>query len=130
MGWGGAEWYVEGRRLLTRVEASQGERHYFELGRLVVRKCGALRSRVDVLADDSRVACRDTQQRESGTVGLDPILLPVAKRMNADTERLRKLLLSETDETSQRGHVAGLKPTCNDSHPLRSSERPAKFFSR
>jgi hypothetical protein len=76
------------------------------------------------------MSCGDAQQGQSGTVWRYPVLLPIAERVNTDTERFRELLLSQTDETSQRGYIAWLKPTCNDSLPLRSRQGSLKFLAR
>lgn len=48
---------------------------------------------------------RDPEQCERGTLGSSPALLPIAQRVDAYPQRLGKLLLSESDEATQRGYV-------------------------
>jgi hypothetical protein len=50
----------------------------------------------------------DAQKRESWTVGGYPVLFPVAKRVDADPQRLGKLRLGEADEPAKRRHVSRL----------------------
>ena len=38
-------------------------------------------SGVGVLANDARMPCRDPEQRDSRPVRLDPVLLPIAERV-------------------------------------------------
>ena len=65
-----------------------------------------LRCGFALLTDDARVPGRDSQQCKPRTIGDHTPLLPVAKSVNADAQRLGKLLLRETDELAERRHVA------------------------
>ena len=61
--------------------------------------------RVEVLADDSGVTSRDPEEGDGGALGVSPSLLPIPKRVNADTHGLSELGLSESDKPPQRGNV-------------------------
>ena len=64
-----------------------------------------LRCGLQVFPNDARMASSDAQQRESGTVGMPPPLLPVAKRMDADPQCSREPGLREPDKPPQGSDV-------------------------
>jgi len=53
---------------------------------------------------------------------LAPILLPVAKGMDADSERFGELRLRQPYEATQRSHVARLKLSAHDALTLAMAE--------
>ena len=63
-------------------------------------------SGVGVLANDARMPCRDPEQRDSRPVRLDSVLLPIAERVDADSEGCGELLLRKIDEATKRGDIA------------------------
>ena len=88
-----------------------------------------LRSRASVFADDSRMTSSNAKKGEAGTVGGHPILLPVAQRMDADPECLRKLVLREADESAERRYVARFQVTGDNALSLGSRECPSKLLA-
>ena len=77
-------------------------------------------SGVGVLANDARMPCRDPEQRDSRPVRLDPVLLPIAERVDADSEGRGELFLRKADEATKRGDIARFQASRDDSLPLRS----------
>src|SRR5882724_1410898 len=58
---------------------------------------------------------RDAQERDRRAFGTAPILLPVAKRVDADPDRQRELGLGEPDEPPEHHHVfSGFEPAENE----------------
>jgi hypothetical protein len=48
----------------------------------------------------------DLEERDGGPFGLTPALLPVAKRVYADLEGVRKLFLAEANEAPEQDDVS------------------------
>src|SRR5579864_8925419 len=71
-----------------------------------------------VFANDPWMSRGNAQERQSRPFWLAAILLPVAKGVHADTERLGELSLRQPDEATQRSHVARLKLAAHDALPL------------
>lgn len=71
----------------------------------------------------------DAKQSERWAFGHPSILLPVAERVHADTERLGESGLREADEPSQRGDISRRKLTTHDAGALVSTEGTCEVVS-
>lgn len=74
--------------------------HLLDRGVWTVLSC-----RLDVFANDSRVARRNTKEGNRRSFWMAASLLPVAECMHADPHSLGKSRLRQPDESSQRGYV-------------------------
>jgi hypothetical protein len=71
-----------------------------------------------VLSNNARMARRNSKERERRSLWLSPVLLPVAKRVHADAERFGEVSLRQTDEPTQRSHIAWLELSAHDALAL------------
>ena len=58
-----------------------------------------------VLPQHARVPRGNSQQRQRWPLGASSTLLPIAERVNADTECVGELLLSQADKASKRDDI-------------------------
>lgn len=72
---------------------------------LVCWTAALLRNGPEVLAQDSGMSCRDSEQADGWSIRGPAALLPVAEGMNADPHRLSELDLRQPDELPQRRDV-------------------------
>src|SRR4051812_10140267 len=61
--------------------------------------------RFEILPNDPRVTCGDSEKCDRRPIWLPAALLPIAQRMNADAQSLSELRLRQTDEASERGNI-------------------------
>ncbi len=70
----------------------------------------------------------DPQQRQGGPFGTSATLLPVAQRMNADSERICELLLSQTNKLPEGYHVlATREASAENTLSLLARNRPCEI---
>ena len=70
----------------------------------------------------------DPQQRQGGPFGTSATLLPVAQCMDADSQRVRELLLGQTNKPPEGYHVfATREPSAKDALALLSRNRPREI---
>ncbi len=80
---------------------------------------GRLRRLLHILVDDPRVSCGDAQQGQSWPLGVTPALFPIAKGVNADSQRLGKANLRQADKAAERGDIfAALEFSLDQAPPL------------
>ena len=58
-------------------------------------------SRLQVLSNDARVACSDTEESKCRALGLATALFPVAKGVHADAHGVGELFLGKPDEATE-----------------------------
>jgi hypothetical protein len=68
------------------------------------------------------MARRNPQERQCSPFRLPAILLPIAKRVHADTEGLGELTLRQANEPTQRSHIARLKLAAHDALALAATK--------
>jgi hypothetical protein len=68
------------------------------------------------------MACRNSKERQRWPLRISAILLPVAKRVHADAERFGEVSLRQTDEPTQRSHIAWLELSAHDALTLATAQ--------
>ncbi len=99
-------------------------RHHLRV--ILVRKSGRSSQ---ILAEHPRVPCCDPQQRKGRPLGASPTLLPIPQRVNADTQRLRELLLCQASKPTESDDIFfWIDSAANDTFPLPSWNSARKIL--